>query len=383
MNSNSLPIALMQSLVVSVPDLAWGSTDNRDAMLGRALTYLTVYSTLGMVVCDIKLPVMTLLANVMKVRYSYGVNLLSRADTALVLPSRSVADGIVESEPTSVSQSSKSKQRDLIDLSESADAPSEVENNSRLAIHSRSTSLTNQVTIFAEPSSSSLLPVKHVAAFYTFPNTPNDSNLTLARPESIQGYSGESDDESDEASSLLQHDLPRPNTEGHHLRQSPVIQILRRIRHRITRTWIAIRDFMTAPLWAALLSLIVAFIDPIKHALEHHMQPLNHAINTAGKCAIPLTLVVLGAYFHEPASEGEGKRVAAHRHDKSESTWRRIFCLLRTTPKDSSEPTKQARPGETKTVVLAIFARMILTPLLLVPFLMLASKYDWQAVFEE
>lgn len=51
MNSNSLPIALMQSLVVSVPDLAWGDNDNRDAMLGRALTYLAVYSTLGMVVC--------------------------------------------------------------------------------------------------------------------------------------------------------------------------------------------------------------------------------------------------------------------------------------------------------------------------------------------
>lgn len=51
MNSNALPIALMQSLVVSVPDLAWGSDDNKNAMLGRALTYLTMYSTLGMVVC--------------------------------------------------------------------------------------------------------------------------------------------------------------------------------------------------------------------------------------------------------------------------------------------------------------------------------------------
>jgi len=40
----------MQSLVVSVPDLAWGTDDNKNAMLGRALTYLTMYSTLGMVV---------------------------------------------------------------------------------------------------------------------------------------------------------------------------------------------------------------------------------------------------------------------------------------------------------------------------------------------
>lgn len=50
MNSNALPIALMQSLVVSVPDLMWGVDDNKDVMLGRALTYLTMYSTLGMVV---------------------------------------------------------------------------------------------------------------------------------------------------------------------------------------------------------------------------------------------------------------------------------------------------------------------------------------------
>jgi predicted permease len=50
MNSNALPIALMQSIVVAGPDLAWGPDDNKNGMLGRALTYLTMYSTLGMVV---------------------------------------------------------------------------------------------------------------------------------------------------------------------------------------------------------------------------------------------------------------------------------------------------------------------------------------------
>lgn len=50
MNSNSLPIALMQSLVVTVPHLKWGADDSADAMVGRALTYLVMYSTLGMVV---------------------------------------------------------------------------------------------------------------------------------------------------------------------------------------------------------------------------------------------------------------------------------------------------------------------------------------------
>jgi predicted permease len=49
-NSNSLPIALIQSLVVEVPGLKWGNDDHKDAMLGRALAYLVVYSTLGMMV---------------------------------------------------------------------------------------------------------------------------------------------------------------------------------------------------------------------------------------------------------------------------------------------------------------------------------------------
>lgn len=50
MNSNSLPIALMQSMVLTVQGLKWGQDDNKDAMLGRALTYLVLYSTLGMMV---------------------------------------------------------------------------------------------------------------------------------------------------------------------------------------------------------------------------------------------------------------------------------------------------------------------------------------------
>lgn len=50
MNSNSLPIALMQSLVVTVPGLKWDQDDNKDAMVGRALTYLVLHSTLGMMV---------------------------------------------------------------------------------------------------------------------------------------------------------------------------------------------------------------------------------------------------------------------------------------------------------------------------------------------
>lgn len=50
MNSNSLPVALMQSMVYSISLLKWGDDDTQDAMLGRALTYLVLYSTFGMLV---------------------------------------------------------------------------------------------------------------------------------------------------------------------------------------------------------------------------------------------------------------------------------------------------------------------------------------------
>jgi hypothetical protein len=50
MNSNSLPVALMQSLATTVPLLKWGPDDTLDAMFGRSLTYLVVFSTLGMIV---------------------------------------------------------------------------------------------------------------------------------------------------------------------------------------------------------------------------------------------------------------------------------------------------------------------------------------------
>ncbi len=47
MNSNSLPVALLQSLAVTVPGLKWGEDDTKDAIIGRALTYLLLCSTIG------------------------------------------------------------------------------------------------------------------------------------------------------------------------------------------------------------------------------------------------------------------------------------------------------------------------------------------------
>jgi len=47
MNSNSLPVALLQALAVSVPGLEWGQHDTVDSITERALTYLLLGGTMG------------------------------------------------------------------------------------------------------------------------------------------------------------------------------------------------------------------------------------------------------------------------------------------------------------------------------------------------
>ncbi|KAH9987381.1 hypothetical protein BJV77DRAFT_964859 [Russula vinacea] len=56
------PVALLQSLAVSVPGLEWGKDDTVDSIVGRALTYLLLCGTVGQFI-----------------RWSYGVYLLSKA----------------------------------------------------------------------------------------------------------------------------------------------------------------------------------------------------------------------------------------------------------------------------------------------------------------
>jgi len=67
-NSNSLPIALLQSLVGEKLPISWGPHDTKAAMLGRGLSYLVLFSTLGIIV-----------------RWSIGVKLVSSAEEGVEL----------------------------------------------------------------------------------------------------------------------------------------------------------------------------------------------------------------------------------------------------------------------------------------------------------
>lgn len=305
MNSNSLPIALMQSLVVAVPELMWGADDTKNVMLGRALTYLTMYSTLGMVV-----------------RYSYGIRLLARADTAVVGSVNERTPLLADLEASSSTLAQHAHESSAATVVNDSDSDSDF-------LVSSPKALTGHVGLPSVESSPSIRPVtkRRRTTFYnSFPNSPNDSRTRLDHYDSSQ-------------QTLIQQEQPSK---------------LVKLRQKFGHGWAAFLDFMTVSLWAAMFSLVVACVQPLQHALTHHLQPVNGAINSLGKCAVPLTLIVLGAYFYVPPADPE-----------------------------SDVPKPPVKPNETKTVILAVAARMIVTPLLILPLMMLATRYDFHRVFDD
>lgn len=371
MNSNSLPIALMQSLVVTVPGLKWGHDDNKNAMVGRALTYLVLYSTLGMVVSrDLASSVLSP-DSFRQVRWSYGVRLLSQADP----------DPVPEAE---------APHSPLIDREETGFPPSTEEENVVRRDHAKTSSddeddmpsITVQDT--SRSSSSYLEPSK---VFYSFPNSPYPSTQRLnpgGEPPSLDAGAETDDDD------LLEIPVRRHTTEP----SSTVWQSRRRrVRRWFKKMLKTTNEFMTVPLWAALASLLVACIQPLQHTLESHVQPIKGALNQAGNVSIPLTLVVLGAYFYSPPDPDASKLPSHDRRRTSMSTTmsqvslvdsvRDMFRMKRRNRSVMSRAGDDKRPGETKTVVIAIVSRMVVTPLLLLPMMALSTRFNLQEVFEE
>ncbi|PPQ71103.1 hypothetical protein CVT25_004975 [Psilocybe cyanescens] len=489
MNSNALPIALMRSLVVSVPDLAWGSDDNKNAMLGRALTYLTMYSTLGMVV-----------------RYSYGVSLLSRADTVLA-PATTISSTTTPS--TSVlgldTDTDRGGERtpllvDFTDEGEDSEHDLRTHASSSTLVHS-SASMKRAAGQFTESPTSSAPssprvassgvpgaaasapstgacrsgkspqtqhesgpghqhgtgagagagtgangrpprpPARRNTTFYnSFPNSPNESRADLpawgagasapagagagagaagsargvggvgARDAETSGSEHEDEDEDEDEvarnrnrPSDLEHGAhPHPHAPHSPSAPSTLRAALRplhtHVLHPLRTLLLSVHAFLTVPLYAAALSLAVALTPPLQHALEHNaaLRPVNGAVGMCGKCAVPITLVVLGGYFWggEEGKDADNKDWDKKKKGGKKSDRRgymqRVKDLLHIGAHSNTRQGRSGKgdepgrkPGETKTVLLAIAARMLLTPLMLAPLMVFATKSDWHAVFED
>ena len=172
-----------------------------------------------------------------------------------------------------------------------------------------------------------LKPSEH-RVFYSFPNTPTRSAQNLV--SAIEGVNyedlaqrfpqGATSDSASDSSGSSSGDASTPP--GFFRR------VLHKIGHKIRSFLKTLNEFMTVPLYAAFLSLIVALIPPFQHALNMHVKPIKGALEAAGACSIPVTLVVLGAYFYTPSKEGvkdsgvEAEVVVSSRSDSGVSSRR-------------------------------------------------------------
>jgi len=249
------------------------------------------------------------------------------------------------------------------------------------------------------------LPKRQSSRFYnSFPNSPTQSRVHLptiqSENESISSstrYSDSNDSDLEDLADqptarMLPSHIPHLEPPSSNPAPSRFKRFLQGAKRWIVSTWRVINDFMTVPLWAALLSVIVACVQPFQHALQDHMKPVKGALNSAGNCSIPFTLLVLGAYFY-PAPKEETKdsqleatktKTKKHHHRSLAKSIKHMFKDGKRRFNESrKEAAAQRRPGETKTIVISVVSRMIITPILLLPLMAVGAKYDVQAVFAE
>jgi predicted permease len=147
-----------------------------------------------------------------------------------------------------------------------------------------------------------------------------------------------------------------------------------------------VNDFMTPPLWASVLSLAVALNQPLQHVLGVKLRPIRDAITQAGDCSIPLTLVVLGAYFHRPPDKSE--------LPLSESTGPQASLCgqfpqniqsrgWKEDRRHSSNHMRARNRCEGRTVFVSIFARMVVAPALLLPLVVFGRLQGYPPVIQE
>jgi len=167
---------------------------------------------------------------------------------------------------------------------------------------------------------------------------------------------------------------------------SPPTSFARRVLRAGATTLGSISGFMTPPLWASVMSLVVVLCQPLQHFINGYLRPVRGAIAQAGDCSIPLTLVVLGAYFHRPPSLDEAERLVLQRVTLT-GRLRKIFFLDRdnwegSIHQESSAP-RYENQGEGRTIFVTILARMFVVPMLFLPLMVLGALRGSPNVFKE
>ncbi|KAH1524401.1 hypothetical protein KXX18_005448 [Aspergillus fumigatus] len=360
-NSNSLPISLVMSLSQTLKGLHWSKVpnDNDDEVAARGILYLLIFQQLGQLV-----------------RWSWGYRVL------LAPKERYLEETVREDDVTQIEQGQERY----------VDNPNQTDPDEPLIRTRSSDSINHDATGSSgdtdEFSSGEQTPV--IAQTYSYSKLPTHGQVNI---------------ESDHHPSLIGPPpsgpfLPRQSTgghillfpsvelshEGHHHQKGPFTRVkeyLGQRRSRVTsciasgweksttavysrlpsriqkpvsvcargiKTFLrGLWDFMNPPLWAMLVSIIVASVPSLQHLFFDEDTFVNNsvtrAINQNAQVAVPLILVVLGANLARNTLSQEALEDMPH-------------------PKE-----------ENKLIIASLVARMLLPTLVMAPFLALLAKH--------
>jgi predicted permease len=360
-NSNSLPISLVMSLSQTLKGLHWSKVpnDNDDEVAARGILYLLIFQQLGQLV-----------------RWSWGYHVLL-APKERYLEEADREDGVTRIEQGQERYS---------------DNPNQTDPDEPLIRTRSSDSLTHHATGSSgdtdEFRSGEQTPV--TAQTYSYTKLPTH---------------GQVNNESDHHPSLIGPPpsgpfLPRQSTgghillfpnvelshEGHKHRKGPFTRVKEYLEQRRSRMTSCIAsgwekctnavysrlpsrvqkplsvcargtkrflrglwDFMNPPLWAMLVSIIVASVPSLQHLFFDEDTFVNssvtRAINQNAQVAVPLILVVLGANLARNTLSQEALEDVGH-------------------PKE-----------EKKLIIASLVARMLLPTLIMAPLLALLAKH--------
>lgn len=287
-NSNSLPLALVTALASSLDGLWWDqrANDTDEAVASRGILYLLVFSQLGL-----------------SIRWSYGYNYLF----------------------------AKSRPGDATEHGSLADP---------------------------ESRTPSVLDQEHVP-YSDQPFEPYQDNSSPGQEQNIRVATGFPPAPSSTHKSPVQPELPTANSESGDLIQFPALQSANRkhnIFESITDGLVAAAKtfygFLNPPLWAMIIALIVACVPGLQPFFytkgTFQYNSITTAVSTAGDCAVPLILVVLGANLAQEKAESDS-----------------------------------GLPYSNKTVWTAIVSRMILVPVILLPILAILARFAPISVIDD
>ncbi|KAI7947347.1 hypothetical protein MJO28_009255 [Puccinia striiformis f. sp. tritici] len=401
MNTNTIPIALIQSLSLSLDKLKINNMDTPDKELGRAFSYLAVYSLLGSLL-----------------RWSYGVRLLQNSDPAADEKEkfRKALHAGVDCEKYNFPSSETTDTRvnlndapmpDFIDLAVPTRAQgayrisgatacsydSDIftafpKSNVRFSYPTAFGAYSNLIgangtgkgsmrissaTVFSDDSEVTQYDIdgdprrkSYRHGQMTIPEMQSCNDVAIVYDElpRLQPIWENQIDEAGEGDSQAapgQTTAPLPGEErtAHNRKKMPPIKATH-VLSGAMRFIRAVEKFANPPLISSVLSIVVACIPPLQHWLSG-IQILRNFLNSAGNASIPITLIVLGSFFSSSSSSSQqaGRKSVKASHSAMEF----------------EHSSHKSPRNQTTTIILALLSRHLITPLILLPLMYILSKF--------